>query len=179
MHIASNQTNVALAAFVTTYARLQLYRELDVLQERVLYYDTDSIIFVSDTNFQSSDKHPKTGDYLGDLTDELNGEHVVEFVSAGPKNYAKRLSDGSSECVVKGFSLNYIADLKVNFESIKNIVLGNQKDKISVTQGVIKRNRNTWDLFTIDSNKLYGMTYDKRILHTDYYTYPFGFKFSE
>ena len=33
-------TNVAIAAFTTAYARLQLYNELDMLQERVLYHDT-------------------------------------------------------------------------------------------------------------------------------------------
>ena len=41
------KTNVVVAAFTTAYARLKLYDVLDMLQERVLYYDTDSVIFVS------------------------------------------------------------------------------------------------------------------------------------
>jgi DNA polymerase elongation subunit (family B) len=40
-------SNVVLAAFTTAYARLKLCEVLDMLQERVLYYDTDSVIFVS------------------------------------------------------------------------------------------------------------------------------------
>ena len=49
--IAPNaKTNVVITAFTTAYARLKLYGVLDMLQERVLYYDTDSIIFVSKTN---------------------------------------------------------------------------------------------------------------------------------
>ena len=36
------KTNVVIAAFTTAYARLKLYGVLDMLQERVLYYDTDS-----------------------------------------------------------------------------------------------------------------------------------------
>ena len=33
--------NVVIAAFATAYARLKLYNMLDLLQECVLYYDTD------------------------------------------------------------------------------------------------------------------------------------------
>ena len=41
-----NKTNIVIAAFTTAYARLKLYDLLDLLQERVLYYDTDSVIYV-------------------------------------------------------------------------------------------------------------------------------------
>lgn len=37
--------NIFIAAFTTSLARLKLYEVLDVLQERVLYYDTDSVIY--------------------------------------------------------------------------------------------------------------------------------------
>ena len=40
-------TSVVIAAFTTAHARLQLYDELDMLQERVLYYDTDSVIYLT------------------------------------------------------------------------------------------------------------------------------------
>ena len=63
-------TNVVIAAFTTVYARLQLYDELDMLQERVLYYDTDSVIYLS----QPGQPEPQLGNYIGDLTNELGGE---------------------------------------------------------------------------------------------------------
>ena len=45
--IAPNpRTNVVIAAFTTAHARLKLYSVLEQLQERVLYYDTDSVIYV-------------------------------------------------------------------------------------------------------------------------------------
>ena len=47
IEIRYKYTNVVIAAFTTAYARLKLYEVLDMLQERVLYYDTDSVIFVS------------------------------------------------------------------------------------------------------------------------------------
>jgi hypothetical protein len=42
---------------------------------------TDSVIFVH----KPGQYKPPVGDFLGDMTDELNGEHIVEFVSGGPK----------------------------------------------------------------------------------------------
>ena len=39
-------TNVVIAAFTTSQARLKLYEELYKLSDRILYCDTDSIIFV-------------------------------------------------------------------------------------------------------------------------------------
>jgi len=45
--VGTFKTNVAMAAFVTAQARLKLYDEIDKLEKRVLYFDTDSIIYVS------------------------------------------------------------------------------------------------------------------------------------
>ena len=42
----NNKVNIVIAAFTTAYARLKLYDLLDLLQERILYYDTDSVVFV-------------------------------------------------------------------------------------------------------------------------------------
>ena len=58
--IAPNlKTNVVIAAFTTAYARLKLYGVLKQLHERVLYYDTDSVIFVS----KPGKLEPLTGRY--------------------------------------------------------------------------------------------------------------------
>ena len=38
-------SNVIVAAFVTAQARLKLYEILEKLNERVLYFDTNSIIY--------------------------------------------------------------------------------------------------------------------------------------
>jgi hypothetical protein len=57
-------SSVALAAFTTAYGRLELYKYLDLLGERVLYFDTDSIIFKS----SDPSKDPPISSYLGGLT---------------------------------------------------------------------------------------------------------------
>ncbi len=114
-------TNVCVASFVTSYGRLRLYDEIDKLGKRVLYFDTDSIIFVS----RDGEYEPKLGSYLGEFTNEIDpkdGEYIIEFVSAGPKNYAYKLNTGVTKCVVKGINLNHIASLTINYDSIKEIV---------------------------------------------------------
>ena len=65
----SEQTNIFIASFTTCWARLKLYSLLDQLRDRVLYYDTDSVIFVHCHGQQQ----PPLGDLLGQLTDELDG----------------------------------------------------------------------------------------------------------
>ena len=71
--VMGDKTNIFIASFTTCWARLKLYDLLDRLQCQILYYDTDSIIYVS--NAQVDD--PPLGDYLGELTDELDaGEYT-------------------------------------------------------------------------------------------------------
>ena len=96
--IGNFKTNVVLAAFVTCHARLVLYSELEKLNERVLYFDTDSIIFVT----RPGDYVPPTGNYLGDFKNEISEGYIQEFVPAGPKNYAYRLNNGKTKCTIKG-----------------------------------------------------------------------------
>ena len=81
---ADAKTNVVIAAFTTPPARLKLHSVLEQLDCRVLYFDTDSVIYVS----KDGEWERPTGSYLGELTDELEGGHITTFVSGGPKNYA-------------------------------------------------------------------------------------------
>ena len=77
----SANSNPIIASFVTAHARLKLYTYLEGLQERAFYKDTDSVIFL----YKEGAYNPPLGDYLGQMTDELDGGVITEFVSAGPK----------------------------------------------------------------------------------------------
>ncbi|CAF1035618.1 unnamed protein product [Brachionus calyciflorus] len=60
--------------------------------ERVVYFDTDSIIYLS----RDGEYEPEVGDYLGEFADEVKkkgADHIVEFISARPKNYAYKLDN--------------------------------------------------------------------------------------
>ena len=78
----SDITNIFIATFTTCWARLKLYSALSLLKDKVLYHDTDSVIFVC----PSGEQPLLPGDFLGDWTSELEtDEHIMEFISAGPK----------------------------------------------------------------------------------------------
>lgn len=176
MHEGGDNCSIPIAAFVTCQARLKLWRELNKLGLRVLYFDTDSIIFVS----KPCDYMPELGDFLGQFTSEVqSGLYIVEFVSAGPKNYAYKLNSGETSCTVKGFTLNHIASQKINYESIKEIVCrpadGGIRESISVEQMKFARNKFTWEIETSIISKLYSFVYDKRILLSDLTTLPYGY----
>ena len=111
------KTNVA--AFTTAYARLKLYDVLNLLQDRVLYYDTDSVIFLS----RPGEPEPPTGNYLGELTDELNeGDYISTFISGGPKNYCYKTASNKIETKVRGITLNCTALKKVSFNVTRALV---------------------------------------------------------
>ena len=169
-----NQINVVIASFVTCQARLKLLEVMQKLGKRVIYHDTDSVIYSA----IPGDWEPKLGDHLGDLTNEIakaDGSHIVEIVCGGPKNYAYITDSGASKCVVKGFSLSVTTNLKLNFESIKDIVCGDRTARISVDQLKFKRCKNDWSINTSVIKKLYSFVYDKRVMIDNYETIPFGF----
>ena len=56
--------NMAVAAYVTTQARLTLYEYLSKQGDSVLYYDRDSVIYIQNVDEPSK---VETGYYLGDL----------------------------------------------------------------------------------------------------------------
>jgi len=111
----SDKTNVVIAAFTTAHARLKLYSVLELLQQRVLYFDTDSIIYTS----KPGEWNPPLGDYLGELTNELDDDdYITTFVSGGPKNYSYQTKNGKSVCQVRGFTLNDRGSQKLNFAAM-------------------------------------------------------------
>ncbi|KAF4518576.1 hypothetical protein B566_EDAN015731 [Ephemera danica] len=94
VYVPSPNVNPVIAAYTTTFARIRLYKLLDQLGERILYYDTDSVIFTQ----KPGEFTPPTGEFLGELTDECAdyGENsfITEFVSNGPKNYSYIIAVG-------------------------------------------------------------------------------------
>ena len=181
-----------IAAITTCHASLKLYSLLEMLDRRVLYYDTDSVIFVS----RPGDADPETVSFLGDLTDELKkpGDYITEFVSGGPKIYAFKTRLGEHVCKVKGFSFNHKNSKLINFEPMLGLVSRpqNQKDKkrkrsnkqaeedvdkIVVTNDrKITRQKLKRKIYNRKEKKNYRIVYDKRVLQKDSFdTLPYGY----
>ena len=113
----SKNTNIYIACFTTSHARLMLYNKLDYLNEKVLYFDTDSIIYVDDDT-----KNVKTGDMLGDMTDKLSSKGITNFVSTGPKSYSFKYGDDDEKSAIKGFTLNHENSTILNYNSMSKTV---------------------------------------------------------
>ena len=165
--------NVIVACFVTSYSRLRLYEKLQELQHRLLYFDTDSIIYYTDTN--RNDMNVKCGNYLGELTNELNdGEWIESFYSTGPKCYSYVTNLGETIVHVKGFSLKGEGKNKINFESMKQTVEDIQ-NKIEIKYTDVISRTKTQKVYTEDETKIFSFTFDKRIVNDDFTTLPFGY----
>jgi len=116
----NGRRNIFVAAFTTCHARLKLYEYLNLLKEQVLYFDTDSVIY----KWKEGQPQVPLGDFLGEMTDELEGDdHIVEFVSGGPKNYGYVTEKGKVCCKVRGFTLNVRGESQLNHEVMKQNVL--------------------------------------------------------
>ena len=172
----NDKVNVVIAAFTTAYARLKLYDLLDLLQERVLYYDTDSVIYVR----KPSEPDPPLGNYLGDLTDELDGDYITSFVSGGPKNYAYRTKNGKADTKIRGITLDYSATGKLNHAVVRGLVHlhVNCETEAKVTIDIpfkITRDKKEKNIVTKKMKKDYRLVYDKRVITENYGTLPYGF----
>jgi len=122
----SFKVNVFIAVFTTAQARLKLYDALDVLGDRALYYDTDSVIYKTKCG---QEKLP-LGPFLGQFTDELGGDTIVHLVSGDAKNYGYLTKKGKVECKVRGFTLNYETLLTLNYYTMRENILQELDDPL-------------------------------------------------
>lgn len=83
-----NRVHLGLAAFVTAWGRLTLWEQMHKLGDRVIYHDTDSIVYEHDPQQYNI----PVGRYLGEWECETGGDPIVAFVSTGPKTYAYRVA---------------------------------------------------------------------------------------
>jgi hypothetical protein len=183
----SSHSNVVIAAYVTAHARIELYNLLSQLGPRCLYYDTDSIIFTENEGEFS----PKTGIYLGQLTDEVKTKeepdaYITKFVSCGAKNYSFEVFypiSGRKEyvCKVKGLTLNFQTSAIVNFSTMESLVNEVIEEK-EQTKHLIPQMKFVTskynDVNTVYNQKIYRLVYDRRMIMRDYTTRPYGYKFS-
>ena len=49
----------------------------------------------------------RQSDMLGDMTDEISGIGITNFVSTGPKSYSFKYGDNEQKSAIKGFTLNH------------------------------------------------------------------------
>ena len=174
-----SSTNIALASMVTSQARLRLYEEMEKLKERVIYCDTDSIIY----EYDESKYNTKTGKMLGDWEAEGKEDHIMtEFIGIAPKAYSYKLMDGKKDLKSKGVSMTEENKEIITFESYKDLVdktLTNtdKENKPKIKSNMLDFNKSINGIQTIHTYKDISFNNEgfKRNIQNDYSTRPFGF----
>ena len=162
-------TNIYISCFTTSSARIRLYKMLDKLGERVVYYDTDSIVYAD------NGEPIETGCLLGEWADELSGDSIIEWICNASKDYAYITRSGKMKGAHKGFRINSETEEYLTFENMKNIVFGDVKEiEISDTQMRIQSDRS---IKNAEITKVYKHSFDKRYVLKNKDTLPFGYIF--
>ena len=162
------RTNLAVASFVTSNARLRLGEKLDILGPRAFYFDTDSILYHYDPSLPNIEE----GEYLGDWEKE-NKTPIVEFCAMGPKSYAVREANDKSETKMKGFTLHHENAAEVNLKTMKKLVDGTVEAIVGKHLNFIKK---AGGIHTRVEPKSAVFSYTKRRLVGAYDTVPIGWE---
>jgi hypothetical protein len=149
--IGLKKSNIAVAAAITSKARIRLYNGFNSVIKnsgRILYCDTDSI-FASFKNNVSNEKHGEV------YWDPLKNDTLIEkAIFALPKTYAIKYKNGKDKIILKG-----IKNTSTNFDEFKEKY--HSKSNILFNQLYFKK-----DGFFIYKNeiikKINIQTYDKR-----------------
>ena len=147
-------TNIIIASFTTALAQLKLYSVLEILGDRDLYCDTDSVVFKSDPTYSSLD--PPKANFLGDLTDEIDDggeEYIQTWVCGGPKNYTYKTNKSNVLCKVRGFTLNVQNSLTINHETIKELVKSEPGTIRTISESKIMRDPKTKTIHTVKTKQ--------------------------
>ncbi|KAE8738536.1 hypothetical protein FOCC_FOCC015980 [Frankliniella occidentalis] len=176
-------TSLIHAAQTTAHGRLLLYKYLDIVGERALYHDTDSVCFLS----VPGQPEPEIGQYLGDMTDQLadefgDGSYIQEFISAGCKNYGMSVvirgdpKDIKTIVKVRGISINTSCDNVVTFDRLRDMVLSDEKKLTTVNIPSQIARIPGWRIVTRDATKTWRVCLTKRRRISGGRTVPYGYQ---
>ena len=185
----AGNTSVAIASMVTSYARMKLHSIIDGIESsclgRVLYFDTDSVIFIDKPN--SGWYVPEIGDFLGDMTDEIEKDYGPEsyidrFASGGPKNYAYTVvTPNGIEIKTKIKGLNITSGIKsqLDFECVNEFAKEYRKGNnlVKEVDQLQFRADPKHDVYTKIFLKKYRSVSEKRMVieNGPIHTLPYGF----
>ena len=169
---ANYNTNLYIACFTTSRARLRLYNMLEKLDRNVCYCDTDSIVYTE--NEQTMDSY--IGDGLGEWTDELGRNHMEFWCCAQAKDYGYILNNGKHAGKVEGFKVNAESEQKMTNEQRVKLIKG------AVNNIDINYNRfdiKNCEIITKHMVKEWAFKFDKRMIRTisenEIDTLPYGY----
>ena len=114
---------------------------------------------------------------LGDMTDELSGKGITNFVSTGPKSYSFKYGNNEEKSAIKGFTLNHENSSLLNHDSLSKIAKKQIREITVVNENKITRKNR--EIVNKYCEKVFKSGYDKRVIrqidknHID--TIPYGY----
>ena len=139
-----------------------------------------NIVVAAFTTAYARKPEPPLGDYLGDLTDELDGDYITTFVSGGPKNYAYVTNNDKRVTKIRGITLDHATTKKLNPSVMRSLVHlhVNCHTEAKVTVDIpfkITRDKKKKKIITKRMKKDYRVVYNKRVITENYGTVPYGY----
>lgn len=172
----THNTYIPAGCYVPAYGRLTLFYQMHKLGDRVLYHDTDSIIYIYDPAMYNIPE----SDIWGAWDEEkISKKGIDKFVSLGPKSYAVQ---AGSETILKlkGLAVKNSHRNMVNFDVLHDLILQhvqNQYPVLKIPQFRFKYKQARGmitDMF-LKALKFTPSTL-KGDLHESLKIYPFGFR---
>jgi hypothetical protein len=190
------ESAVHIGAYVTMWGRSVLEEQMEKLDQRVLYHDTDSIIYKVE---EPNDYQVPRGKLLGEW--EIECDTIIEFVSLAPKVYAYKylgrpvneepdsgefwFNDGLyypilEVCKAKGFTLHQKAAEHINFQGLKQLYFNTVRNgreyfkPISVPQFAMKYDEQSKHMLAYNMAKRLTFHYEKGVIGKNHTAYPFG-----
>ena len=101
--------------------------------------------------------------------------YIEEFTSTGPKSYSYKTNNGYCCMKCKGITLNYTNKQKIDFDTMKSMVLQTGPKEIEFNNPhKIVRNKLKTTLEVKSESKSFRVAFDKRIRLGEY-TEPYGY----
>jgi len=149
----------------------------------VLYFDTDSVVY----SHKPGQADIPLGDYLGDMTNELDADdYIVDFTSAGPKNYGYKTKLGKVCCEVRGFTLNVRGSQQLNYDVMRENLLEELTNPLDQRRNIpvvnpyfFTRDPATKQIRVGPRTRQYGLVFDKRVVDRQtFQSYPYGYQWN-
>jgi hypothetical protein len=181
-----SHTSIVHAMFITAYGRMKLYHELrKVGLGRLLYSDTDSILYVRKRDTYDIPLGSGPGKWTNALQDEFGvGVSGSKFVATGAKSYAVDVVTANGELVdvhlkCKGITQDDSTGKQLNFNRLLDIIHQYMGTKDNVDPIIIKREQilrtKLFQVYSKLTHKRLNVTLGKRTInHGSSITLPYG-----
>jgi hypothetical protein len=167
------KSNVIIASFVTSYARMILYENMDIVgADRLIYTDTDSIVALEGPGLPTI----PCGDLLGQFQSELDDDDCIEYwACSGAKSYIYRTKKNKEVVKMKGLTMCHSNRDIFRLDRLQELI----RDPTIIHQVLnpykIFRIKGSWTMKTGPQSKLFRYTFNKRQLLPTFETRPYGF----